>query len=126
MAAEEPSYETVDLTAGVMPVVGQTHLEASNINAELLKPKQTLNIGCCNFRTMFQTGKLAQVNKQFRNCKIDLSGLSEVRGPGNGSMTTERHTLLYSGRKDSEHQAGVAILRKGVDVGNDHRLLTRK
>ena len=62
---------------------------------------------------MFQTGKLAQVNKQFRNCKIDLLGLSEVRWPGNGRMMTEGHTLLYSGRKDNEHQAGMAILMRG-------------
>ena len=31
MAAEEPSYGTVDLTARIMPAVGQTHLEASNL-----------------------------------------------------------------------------------------------
>ena len=28
-------------------------------------------------------------------------------------MTAERHALLYSGRKDNEHQAGVAILIRG-------------
>ena len=33
LMAVEPSYGTVDLTAEIMPVVGQTHLEHSNLNA---------------------------------------------------------------------------------------------
>ena len=40
--------------------------------------------------------------------KLDILGISECRWTGSGKMTSQGHTVLYSGR--NEHTAGVAII----------------
>jgi exonuclease III len=65
---------------------------------------------------MFDTGKLAQVTSEMRAYKLHILGVSECRWTGFGEIKTrEGETVLYSGRDDNRHQAGVAIiLKKGV------------
>jgi hypothetical protein len=89
----------------------QTRKEADILTAKLLKPNKQLNIGCWNVRTLFQTGKLAQVIKEFESYNISLLGISEARWTGSGRRRLDSgHTILYSGRDDGQHREGVALL----------------
>lgn len=91
----------------------QTQKGVATSTADLLKPKTKLRIGCWNVRTMYQTGKLAQIVNEAENYGIDILGISEARWTGSGKRRlTSGHTLLYSGRQDHLHQEGVAIIMK--------------
>ncbi|CAG5117123.1 unnamed protein product, partial [Candidula unifasciata] len=65
---------------------------------------------------MFETAKIAQVIKEMQNYKLHILGISESRWTGFGQSTTGTgETIIYSGRDDNLHSAGVAlILKKGI------------
>ena len=69
-------------------------------------------------RTMYETGKCAEVTAEMRRYKLHILGISESRWIGSGRRyrTNTGETVLYSGRDDDQHHEGVAvILRKGMD-----------
>ena len=79
----------------------------------LLTPKTTVKIGTWNVRTMYETGRTAQVAKEMRNYNISLLGLSETRWLQAGQIrlaTGEK--LLYSGHTEdgAPHTEGVALM----------------
>ena len=61
MDGSAPTSGATNLNADSMTDESQTRKEAHTSIAELLKPKHKLNIGTGNVRTMYQTGKLAQI-----------------------------------------------------------------
>jgi hypothetical protein len=70
-------------------------------------------IGSWNVQTLFQKGKLAQLNREMDRYKLDILGISEVRWNGSGQiMTTNVKMFLYSGMLNEEdtHVRGVGIL----------------
>jgi hypothetical protein len=70
-------------------------------------------IGSWNVQTLFQKGKLAQLNREMDRYKLDILGVSEVRWNGSGHiMTTDGKMFLYSGMLNEEdlHVRGVGIL----------------
>ncbi|XP_062609155.1 craniofacial development protein 2-like [Saccostrea cucullata] len=79
--------------------------------------KTKLRLGHWNVRTMYETGKLAQITSEMRQFNLHVLGVSESRWTGSGKMrTTTGETVLYSGRDDNLHREGVAIIfRKGVE-----------
>ena len=80
---------------------------------KLLSPKQPTRIACWNVRTMYLSGKSAQIAKEMDRCNIEILGLSEVRW-NTSEMTTisTGHTIIYSGNpnKDYPHEKGVGFL----------------
>lgn len=96
---------------------GQTREEAANMTTAFLSAKTHLQIGCWNVRTMFDTSRTEQVAREMRLYGLDILGISECRWTGFGtSRTRVGETILYSGRDDNIHRAGVAlILKRGVD-----------
>ena len=97
---------------------GQSREDAtSRIREDLNTTKTKLRLGHWNVRTMYETGKLAQVTSEMRRFKLHVLGVSESRWTGSGRMkTTTGETVLYSGRNDDLHHEGVAIiLKKGVE-----------
>ena len=99
-----PTSGATNLNADSMTDESQTRKEAHTSIAELLKPKHKLNIGTGNVRTMYQTGKLAQIVNECNNYKIDILGISEARWTGSGKRRLDSgHTLLFSGRADEQH-----------------------
>ena len=91
--------------------------EATDMKMEVLNTKTKSRIGFWNVRTMYQTGKLAQVTAEMRRYNLHILGISESRWTGSGRVVTSTgETVLYSGREDNNHDEGVAIiLRKGVE-----------
>jgi hypothetical protein len=89
----------------------QSHQEAVTLRADSLHPKTTRRVGCWNVRTLYQTGKLAQVVREMECYNIELLGICETRWTGSGSrQLVSGHQILYSGRSDDHHSRGVAII----------------
>ena len=87
--------------------------EADAVMMRALNTKTKTRIGFWNVRTMFNTGKLAQVTREMRENKLHVLGISECRWTGSGSLRTQTgETVLFSGRDDNLHQQGVAIVLK--------------
>ena len=84
---------------------------------EVLGAKTKIRIGFWNVRTMYETGKLAQVTAEMRRYKLYVLVMSESRWTVSGRQTTTTgETVLYSGREDNQRHAGVAMtLRKEME-----------
>ena len=96
---------------------GESQLEAADRKMEVLNTKTKTRIGFWSVRTMFDTGRLAQVIAEMRKYNLHILGISESRWTGSGRLRSNKgETILYSGREDDQHHEGVAIiLRKGIE-----------
>ena len=68
--------------ADFMTDYGESPREAGALTADALRPKTITRVGFWNVRTLFQTGKLAQLRKEFDTYNLDIIGISEVRWLG--------------------------------------------
>ena len=57
----------------------QTQMEADRPMVEFLKPKKKTRVDCWNGRTLYETGKLAQVVRDFDNYNLDILGMTGAR-----------------------------------------------
>ena len=71
-----------------MNVNGESRKEATGRKVELLNAKHKTRIGFWNVRTMYDTGKLAQVTSEMRRYNLDILGVSESRWTGSGRLRT--------------------------------------
>ena len=96
---------------------GESRKEATDRKMEVLSAKTKTRIGFWNVRTMYETGKLAQVTAEMRRYNLHILGVSESRWTGSGRYRTNTgETVLYSGRDDDQHHDGVAIImKKGIE-----------
>ena len=86
-------------------------VENSQTPGYWFKPKVKTRIACWKVRTLYQTGKLAQVVREFHNYSLDILGVCEARWTGLGQRTlASGHTILYLGRLDGHHTEGVALI----------------
>ena len=94
----------------------QSRKDATDRMAGVLNAKTKKRIGFWNVRTMFDTGKLAQVTSEMRRYNLDILGISETRWTCSGRFRSiSGESVLYSGRSDNMHHEGVAfILKKGI------------
>ena len=79
----------------------------------LLSTRASTNIGTWNIRTMFVTGKTAQVSTEMRRYNIAVLGLCETRWTHSGQFRLSTgETLLYSGHEEdnSPHTEGVGLM----------------
>ena len=94
-----------------MTSVGESRKEAHRLKQSLNKPKETLNVGNWNVRTMYAIGKTEQVAKVMKEYRLDVLGISECRWTGFGKVKLRTgETVIYSGREDGLHRNGVAIM----------------
>ena len=92
--------------------VSEIRLEANN-KRSILNTRTKLRIGFWNVRTMYETGKQAQVLREMKENKLHILGISECRWTDFGKITTGTgtgETIVFSGRKDGRHHEGVAIV----------------
>ena len=78
------------------------------MKSAILDAKTVTKIGRWNVQTLYQSGKLAQVFREFANYKIDILELSEMKWTGSGRLKSKNMTLLYSGH-EQHHMRGVGI-----------------
>ena len=100
---------------GVLPGRGGL-AEASQVviprNPQQMKLNK-LSIGEWNVRTLFQAGKLKNVQVEAKRLGIDILGISETRWPGTGQTTIDdEHTFIYSGGSDHNRGVGIMFNRK--------------
>ncbi|XP_061176934.1 craniofacial development protein 2-like [Saccostrea echinata] len=89
----------------------QTQQETDTQIVNILHPKEVCRVGSWNVRTLYQTGKLAQVLKEMDRYNIQILGTCETRWTGNGTRKLATgHQILYSGRKDEQHSSGVGLI----------------
>ena len=86
---------------GSMTVLSENpSLEAMSSNKSFLGPKSMVRIATWNVRTMFETGKAAQVTKEMQRYNLDILGVSECRWTGAGRKTIrDGFTILFSGKE---------------------------
>ena len=63
----------------------------------MLSAKTTTKIATWNVRTLYQTGKLSQVIKEFEFYNLAILGVTEMRWTGSGKIRQKDKTILYSG-----------------------------
>ena len=71
-----------------MNVSGESRKEATDRKMEALNVKCKTRIGFWNVRTMYDTGKLAQVTSEMSRYKLHILGISESRWTGSGRWKT--------------------------------------
>ena len=60
----------------------------------ILHPKQAQYIGQWNVRTMYETGKTAQVEREMKRYNAEILGVSESRWTGSGEVTTSSNNTI--------------------------------
>ena len=71
--------------------------------------KHNTHLATWNVRTLNQTGKLAQLIREFDTYRLDILGVSEARWIDRGKITTDGKTFVYSDH-NTEHAGGVGIV----------------
>ena len=61
-----------------MTIRDQSREDVSGPTSSLATPKHTLRVGAWNVRTMYETGKTAQVCKEMERYRLDILGQSEI------------------------------------------------
>ncbi|KAL9979214.1 hypothetical protein ACROYT_G016844 [Oculina patagonica] len=90
---------------------GESRKETCMRIRALTHPKKTVRVGCWNVRTMYSTGKTAQVCREMAKYKVEILGISECRWTGSGKVRTQTgENIIFAGRNDNQHQSGVAIM----------------
>ena len=88
---------------------GQTRKESNN-----QKPRssnKSLRIASWNVRTMYETGKSAQLSREMQRYKVDILGISETHWIQSGQKRLRTGELvLPAGREDGVHAEGVALV----------------
>ena len=106
-----------------MTSIDESRKEVSTPTQSLVTPKNITRIGAWNVRTMYETGKTAQVVKEMSRYRISILGISEMRWTDSGLTTLgSRETVIYSGRSDGQqgrswYYHGQRIEKKSNRVG---------
>ena len=94
-----------------MTRTGESPREASEPTT-LLTTKAKTRIGTWNIRTLYETGKTAQVCREMHRYNLKILGLCETRWNGSGrTRLANGDTIIYSGQEQGQpHMYGVALL----------------
>ena len=125
-ATKTTNYLYADLprSSSRMTASCESRKETTGMKLDVMSAKTKTRIGFWNVRTMYETGKLAQVTAEMRRYNLHVLGVSESRWIGTGRLkTVSGDTVLYSGRDNELHREGAAIILK---KGAGRSLLERK
>ena len=94
-----------------MTRTGESLREASTLTT-LLTTKNKTRIGTWNIRTLYETGRSAQVCREMHRYNLKILGLCETRWTGAGrTRLTSGDIIIYSGPHEGQpHTHGVALL----------------
>ena len=105
-----PVEDYISAEDRVVMDAGESRKEACSRMEMFAHPKVKLRLGCWNVRTMFATGKTAQVCREMRKYHLAVLGISESWWNECGKVKTqEGEEILYSGSL-VKHEYGVAII----------------
>ncbi|PIO72196.1 hypothetical protein TELCIR_05887 [Teladorsagia circumcincta] len=107
---DEKGGETTDLyDIAELGRLGSSLVTDAPILSSVFSPKNKTYIGTWTVRTLIRTGNLAQLLREFKRYRLDMLGISEIRWIGNGRMSSDDKTILYSGHSE-KHEGGVGIV----------------
>ena len=94
-----------------MTCTGESPRKAG-VPTTLLTTRTKTRIGTWNIRTLYETGKSAQVCQEMHRYNLKLLGLCETRWTGTGrTRLASRDTIIYSGQEEGQpYTHGVALL----------------
>ena len=120
MTCRTPNDQYLRWETSTLMGAGESLRESNTLRKSLSGPKTHLRFKSWNVRTMFSTGKTAQVLREARRYKIGILGISECRWNGFGRLrTNDGDTIIYSGREEDDvHSSGVAILIRKKDAAS--------
>ena len=76
--------------------------------ATVTKTNKHTKLGTWNVRTLFQSGKLENVEQEMDRIGFNILGMSETRWTGQGLIKVGDKTMIYSGGQ--KHERGVGML----------------
>ena len=95
--------------AELMKVRGQSRKDSPGPMAS--SSNKALRIASWNVRTMYETGKSAQVCTEMKRYRLHVLGLSETHWIQSGQKRlSSGELILFSGREENHHTAGVGII----------------
>jgi len=74
-----------------------------------MKGDDIKRVGTWNVRTLLQTGKLKNLKVEMKRLKIDILGVSEMRGP---NFWSGEYRIIYSGTEDGYKRSRNSSLKK--------------
>ena len=87
---------------------------ATGAKTSLKLPSEQATFGTWNVRTLYQCGKVKELEHELSHYRWDIVGLAEMRWTGIGETTTDDgHKIWYSGQDKHEYGVGF-IVRKEV------------
>ena len=75
----------------------------------IVKWKKPLKIGTWNVLSLYRAGFAKTLVEEAEKYNIEIMALQETRWTGEGECKIGNYTILYSGRKDDIHRAGVGF-----------------
>ena len=96
-----------------MTPCGESRESSEATGSSTLLSSRNITIGSWNVRTLYQTGKTAQVAAEMRNYNLALLGVSETRWTQTGQRRLlSGEMLLFSGHEEDNapHTEGVALM----------------
>ena len=90
------------------------HFKASkdihNTRTSLPNPKSKIRIGCWNVRTIFETGKTAQVAKKMTEYRVNILEVAECRWTNKGRLKLAEGTTVQAKKMDIVKQEWLLCL----------------
>ena len=107
-----PSAASLGQTRRVQQAASDRH-QASVCNQFDTRAESCLRIGTWNVNTLYQAGKLNNVEREMKRLKLDILGVAEVRWTGADSIKLpEGGCFIYSGGQEHKHGVGVMLNKR--------------
>jgi hypothetical protein len=106
---KDSSFKEIDETAS-LNLKRRGDDDKPTLDDSLLTPKTGMTIGCWNVRTLYSTGALQILLQELERFRWDVMGVAETHWDGVDDKICGGYRVLSSGREDSVHRAGVALI----------------
>ena len=90
-------------------VSGGANVAPARGSAPGVNLRRDLRVGTWNILSLSDDSRLPFLSAELSRLRVDVAGLSEVRRPGNGEISSGGYTYYWSGMANGTHLRGVGI-----------------